>query len=249
MKKLGSWFHQQYTKAYSYYQVTQTGVITDYPLDAREREFYLKLQSILKGESLVVYDIGAARGIVSSCLAKLPNVKLIYSFEPIPDVYQQLVTNMQKYPKVNCHNLALGDRAGESSMYISGSSDSSSLLPMAKLHTDQFPETAIQKQISVPVAALDDYVREQGLMKPDIIKIDVQGYEEKVISGGKKTICQSQYCVLEMSLQPLYEGSPLFDDIYQLMKNINFTLIGVSSPILGQSGIQLQVDGIFANNG
>jgi FkbM family methyltransferase len=248
MKNLAAWLHAQYNKVYSYYKVAQTGVITNHPLNATERGFYLKLQSILQGESLVIYDIGAARGIVSTCLAKLPNVKSIQAFEPIPDIYKQLLDNVQKYPQVRCHNVALGDAPGEALMYISGKTDSSSLLPMADLHTEQFPGTQIQQQIKVPVVRLDDYVEQHQLIAPDIIKIDVQGFEENTIRGGQKTISQAKYCVLEMSFQPLYEGSLLFDAIYQVMRELNFNLIGVSTPLTGKSGIQLQVDGIFENN-
>jgi FkbM family methyltransferase len=245
MKNLAAWLHAQYNKVYSYYKVAQTGVITNQPLNATERDFYLKLQSILQGESLVIYDIGAAKGIVSTCLAKLPNVKSIQAFEPIPDIYKQLLDNVQKYPQVSCHNVALGDAPGEASMYISGKTDSSSLLPMLKLHTEQFPGTQIQQEIKVPVVRLDDYVELHQLVSPDIVKIDVQGYEKNTISGGQKTISQARYCVLEMSFQTLYAGSPLFDDIYQIMRELNFELIGVSSPLMGRSGMQLQVDGIF----
>jgi FkbM family methyltransferase len=247
MKNLASWFHRQYTKAYSYQKVRQSLLKSEFPLNAFEREFYLKLQSVLTGESLVVYDIGAARGVVSSCLAKLPNVKSIHAFEPIPEIYRELVANVKQFPKVSPHNVALGDTEGEALMYISGQTDSSSLLPMAQLHAEQFPGTEIKEEIKVPVVRLDDYVRKNRLISPNIIKIDVQGYEEKAIAGGKQTICQAQYCILEMSLKPLYEGSPLFDDIYQLMKDLNFQLVGVSQPLLGKAGTQLQVDGIFAN--
>jgi FkbM family methyltransferase len=247
MKNIASWFHKQYSKAYSYYKVSQSGVITTNPFNDTERNFYLKLQSILQGDSLVIYDIGAARGVVSTCLAKLPNVKLIHAFEPIPEIYQQLLVNVQQYSQVNCHNVALGDVSGEAVMYISGKTDSSSLLPMAQLHTDQFPGTQIEQQIKVPVVRLDDYVEQHQLTAPDIIKIDVQGFEKNTIWGGQKIISQAQYCVLEMSFKTLYEGSPLFDDIYQLMRNFHFNLIGVSSPLMGKVGMQLQVDGIFEN--
>lgn len=242
------WLHAQHAKAYSYYKVRESGLSAEVHLNATERDFFCKLKPSLQGNSLVVYDIGAATGIVSSCLAKLPNVVSVQAFEPIPEVYENLVEKMRSLPKVHCHNVALGNTEGSSTMYISNKTDCSSLLPMAKLHKEQLPVNVdITHQIQVLQVRLDDYVQQHQLPSPHLVKIDVQGYEQKIIEGAIKTICQAKYCVLEMSFQPLYENSPLFDDIYRLMREIGFKLVGLTSPLTGKSGLQLQVDGIFEN--
>jgi len=51
-----------------------------------------------------------------------------------------------------------------------------------------------------------------------IIKIDVQGFESKVITGGTKIIRQAEILIIETSFQPLYIGQPLFNDIYDFLK-------------------------------
>lgn len=247
IRKTGIWLHNQHARTFSYYKIRESKLVTNFPLTSTERDFYLKLRSVLQDDSVVFYDIGAAKGIVSSCLAKLPNVTSIHAFEPIPEIYEQLVQKVKSFSKVYCHNVALGNVVSSLPMYISSKTDSSSLLPMAQLHNEQFPGREINHQIQVPVVMLDNYVKEKKLSLPHLVKIDVQGYEKKVIEGGKDTICQAKYCVLEMSFQPLYEGSPLFDDIYRLMCDLGFKLIGISHPLTGSSGIQLQVDGIFEN--
>jgi hypothetical protein len=118
---------------------------------------------------------------------------------------------------------------------------------MANLHTDQFSDTEITHQQEINVVRLDDFIYQHQLPQPDLIKIDVQGFEKNVIEGGYETLKKAKYCVLEMSFKPLYEGSPLFDDIYRLMTDLGFSLIGFSSPLIGKSGDYLQVDGIFEN--
>jgi FkbM family methyltransferase len=241
------WLHVQHRDLYSYYKVRMSNQSFDQPLDAIERLFYLELQSLLKNEPLVIYDIGAAEGILSSALAKLANSISIQAFEPIPDVYQKLSIKTSRFSKISCHNVALGDAEGKISMYISNKSNSSSLLPMKNLHNNEFPGTGISHKIDVPVVRLDDYVRQNNLLIPNLIKIDVQGYEKNVIEGGLETISKSKYCVVEMSFKSLYEGSPLFDDIYNILKNLGFKIIGVSHPLKGHSSDQLQVDGYFEN--
>ena len=248
LRSVALWVHLQHEKAYSYWKVYESGLVNPSRLTHGEREFYLKLRFALQGQALVVYDIGASLGIISGCLAKIPSVAAVHAFEPIPTVYARLVEGMRPYPQVHCHNVAVGDMAGSATMYISKSTDSSSLLPMALLHKEEFPGTDVNDQIQVTVVRLDDYVCECRLPQPDLVKIDVQGYEDRVLRGGSKTIGQARYCVLEMSLQPLYEGAPLFDDIYCLMRDMGFRLTSLAGTLFGKSGRQLQVDTIFENN-
>lgn len=239
--------HAQHARAYSYYKYRQSNITTTSPLTWKERDFYLSLSPGLRGKELVVYDIGAAQGIVSGCLGKLINVSEVHAFEPIPNVFQILQSNMKPFPKVSCHNVALGEAEGTALMQISKRSNSSSLLPIAELHRSQFPGTEVCKEIQIPVVRLDEYVEQNNLETPTLIKIDVQGFEKAVLYGAIETVSKSKYCVLEMSLQSLYEGSPLFDEIYRLMCDLDFQLTGLSSPLTGKTGIQLQVDGFFEN--
>jgi FkbM family methyltransferase len=247
LRKIGLWFHEFHNNAYSYYKIKELDVYTVDKFTAYERIFYLQFHCILQGQSLVIYDIGAANGIVSSCFAKLANVAVVEAFEPIPEVYNELLKTTKTYSKIRCHNIALGKTEDSLPMYINHQTDTSSFLQMDDFLFEEFPGIEINKVINVPIFQLDGYVKKHNLTSPNIIKIDVQGYEMNVLEGGIETIVQAKYCVLEMSLQPLYKDSPLFDDIYRFMHQLGFKLIGLISPLTGDSNIQLQLDGIFEN--
>jgi len=247
IKTSALWIHQVYSNIYSSYKIRESGLKTSSSLTSKERNFYLMLRPILHGENIVVYDIGAAEGHLSQCLAKLKNVLEIHAFEPIPNVFNTLKSKVKNIPKIYCHNIAVGNFSGISTIGISSHSDSSSLLSMADLHVSEFPNTEIIDQLKVNMARLDDFVCEHQLPQADLVKIDVQGFEKNVIDGGLKTLKRAKYCVLEMSFKPLYNESPLFDEIYQIMRDLGFDLIGTSRPLIGKSGDYLQVDGIFEN--
>jgi len=247
IKNAALWLHQTHSDLYSFYKIREYELKSSSPLTAKERGFYLSLRSSLQGENLIVYDIGAAKGHVSQCLAKLKNVQGIYAFEPIPEVFRELEMQVRDISKIHCYNIALGNSSGSCLINISKNSDSSSLLPMTNLHIDQFSGTEITHQVEINVACLDNFILKHQLPQPNLIKIDVQGFEKNVIEGGCETLRKANYCVLEMSFKPLYEGSPLFDDIYRIMTNMGFNLIGLSNPLIGKSGNCMQVDGIFEN--
>jgi FkbM family methyltransferase len=239
--------HIQHDRLYSYYKVKESGVNVESPLDSYERNFYLSLRSVLVGDDLVVYDIGAAQGVSARCLAKLTQVASVHAFEPIPASYAKLEKVSNQFGKVICHKTALGNLTGKQTIYVNKLVNSSSLLSTTRFFDQEIEGIAIQDEIEISVVRLDDYVQELSLPQPHLIKIDVQGYEQQVIAGGLQTIRQAKYCFVEMSFQHLYDESPLFGDIYQLMVDSGFRLIGVSSPMIGKSGRHLQVDGLFAN--
>ena len=78
-----------------------------------------------------------------------------------------------------------------------------------------------------------------------LIKIDVQGFEDKVIAGGRNIIRRATILILETSFQPLYIGQPLFEDIYDSLKQ-DFRYMGSLSQSQSQiDGSALYEDSIF----
>jgi FkbM family methyltransferase len=218
-------------------------------LDHFERLRYLELRSALNYKNnIVVYDIGANRGDFGSFLARLSNVSSVYCFEPLPDVYRDLTKSTRNYNKLKCFQVALGDRFGIAGMHANIFNPSSSILAMDSLHMEEFPQSRNSHEIEVRVMRLDDTVREFKLLPPDFIKIDVQGFEERVINGGREVIRKARFCLLELSLVSLYEKSGLITDINSLMRTLGFSLISIVGKIKGKSGEILQIDGLYRNN-
>jgi FkbM family methyltransferase len=251
IKKLGLKLHLLHDWAYTFWKVWETRLTLKDPLTSQERKFFLKFWPILKNcsnKSVIAYDIGASIGIASGCLAKIPQIAQVHAFEPIPGSFKRLSERMQPYHHVTCHNVALGDVNQRQKMWvIDKARDASSFLNMGDLNKREFSGNFDSHVEYFPVVRLDDYVREHQLPPPDLVKIDVQGFEDRVLRGGKEAIQQASYCILEMSFRPLYEGSPIFDNIYRQMRKLGFRLIGIEDILKGVSGTHLQIDGVFEN--
>jgi len=232
-------------KPFTYFRALETGLPLRSSMNHGERCVLLQLEHYLDSEKLVVYDVGANRGSYTSAFAKMGRVDKVVAFEPLPDVYNELAAGMAAYPHVLCLNLALGDSDGPSTFHQSDFHYSSSMLPMEQLHKTEFPQSAGSTAITVEVARLDRLVKDLNLPLPDFVKMDVQGFEAHVIRGGWETIRHAKHCMLEMSLQRLYEGAPLFDDLYAVMRDLGFHLVGVVDQVTGASGQTLQIDAVF----
>jgi FkbM family methyltransferase len=201
--------------------------------------------SLLDGQGMIVYDIGANMGEYSSAFAKVRRVATVVAFEPIPEVFDSLSGRMRPYPHVKCFNVALGEKSGTIPFFRSDFSPSSSPLRMNERHQSIFPISAPFETIPVQVERLDDLVADARLPLPDLIKIDVQGFEDRVLRGGQRTIQHARRCVIEMSLVSLYEDSLLFEDAYEIMRTLNFKFIGFIDQLIAPSGQRISVDAIF----
>jgi FkbM family methyltransferase len=216
------------------------------PLGRGERPFYLILQQRVSSPGAVVYDIGAGTGTFAVAAASSRRVGEVFAFEPHQRSYRKLADRVERFGNVTVFNTALGDRNGSGTLFESELADSSSLLPMADLHVTSFPRSRPRGQSPASIRRLDDVVADERLPRPDFIKMDVQGYEDRVLAGGKETFAAAQHCLVELNLAELYEGSAQFEDVYRILFELDFSLVGVGRSVISSQGTTLQFDGLFA---
>lgn len=72
---------------------------------------------------------------------------------------------------------------------------------------------------------LDNVVRDMEDF--NFIKIDTQGSELDIISGGIETCKKAKLILLEVSHIPYNDGAPLYDDVISFMNKIGFTPVEI----------------------
>lgn len=125
-------------------------------------------------EKGIVLDIGANIGNHSLYFAQECHVRKVYAFEPVKSTFEILVKNisLNKFEKIIVPYLAaLGDYQGKGNIIYMGDAGGN------KVEPDDTGEVVIST-----VDGLE--IKEQI----DFIKIDVEGYEEKVLKGAEITL-------------------------------------------------------------
>jgi len=206
----------------------------------------LNLAWIKEKNISTLLDIGASVGdFALAAHAVFPNAR-IYAFEPLPDHFEILQKRLAATPGFQAFNVALGEQTGTTTFERSDCSNSSSILKMSAAHRAAFPETGKSQTTEVKIETLDNMAKKMEIRDPMLIKIDVQGYEDHVLKGGRQTLQRAEVIIVETSLEILYEGQPLFDDIFTLLKSWGFKYAGMFDQMLHpQSNRVLQVDAIF----
>ncbi|KAB2641841.1 MAG: FkbM family methyltransferase [Verrucomicrobia bacterium] len=132
----------------------------------------------------IVWDIGGSMGLFTiEMLNAAPHVGAIHVFEPNPVPMRVAQDLLSPINNVTMHSVALGDQAGTATLFDGdeGSGTGGSSLSPAK---------ARNRGIEVRVETGDALVKNTDLPAPDIVKIDVEGFEPNVLLGMREIISQ-----------------------------------------------------------
>jgi FkbM family methyltransferase len=194
----------------------------------------------------VVFDVGAAAGAYGRELRDFGYRGRIVSFEPLGQAYARLTRERADDPLWASHQLALGSAAAEATINIASNSDSSSLLPLASRHLEAAPQVSYVSTQVVEVARLDDVATEHlAPQSRPFLKLDTQGFEKEVLSGGPDTLERCVGLQLELSFVSLYDGGMLADEAISMAYDAGFHLVGLDQGFADPNGQMLQADGVF----
>ena len=194
-----------------------------------------------------VLDVGANSGQYAIELFEIGYCGNIISFEPVKPVFNILNKKVVKNEKWIAFNFGLGDKEEKLSINISENTYSSSLLEIMPSHIKGSPESKYIDKELIQIKTLDS-IYDQIVELNDVVllKIDVQGFEKNVLAGAIKSLQKIKGIQLEMSIEELYKGEMLFDQMIPFLKNLGFNLYSLENGFYDiESGKLLQVDGIF----
>jgi FkbM family methyltransferase len=196
----------------------------------------------------VVFDVGANYGKFAEKLRDAGFSGRIVSFEPSTAAHESL--NKQALGDANwviAPRMALGDQDGTITLNLAANSASSSVLPMLPAHAAADPESRYIGSENVDLRTLDS-VEKDFVTKAEriFLKLDVQGFEHKVLQGAEEFLNRVLGIQIELSLLPLYEGEHLFDPMLHYLEDLGYDLWSVIPGFVDPATSRLlQVDAIF----
>ncbi len=206
-----------------------------------------RLTKVIEAPELII-DVGANVGQFSSCASIFFPKSKIDAFEPIPECFNILVKNTSAIKEINSYNFAIGDKDSSISFYVNAESQSSSALPTSDLRLKIFPNAYAEEEIVVEQRSLESFYKNSSIGKNALLKIDVQGLEEKVLMGSQDILKNIRYILLEASVNPMYEGELTLPEMIKYTESLGYSLISITtasrSPI---SKNYIEFDLLFEN--
>lgn len=213
------------------YQRLRGRPLLEIPLD--------RIESALGGPPAVVLEAGCHDGGDTLAMARRWPTAVVYGTEPIDDSRASARAVCAGHERVSIEGFALSDAGGVATMRVSSregrreATASSSLLPDG-LHTVAFPEVRFDHQVDVICRTLDDWFSGLGLSRIDLLWLDLQGMELRVLAASKLALPATRAIHLEVSQQELFEGSGTFRDLDEFLSSTGFHIaVDRVGPVFG----------------
>jgi FkbM family methyltransferase len=181
------------------------------------------LSQLVKPGSVVI-DIGANIGAHALPLAhQVGENGKVYAIEPTDWAYEKMIRNLELNPELKKSLIPIKAFFSDLSGTLPGQTHSSWRLNDAQKHPIHGGQ--LQHSGNAHYTSLDQWVQEQGVKKIDLIKLDVDGYEVKVLKGGIQTLLEFKpKMILELTLYNLDEYGDSLKELLELLKNCNYQL-------------------------
>ena len=200
----------------------------------------------LKMPLKTVVDIGANRGQFALAAREVSGANVI-AFEPLPQAIRIFKKIFLDDPAVKLHESAIGNKSERKSIHLSASDDSSSFLEIGDLQIELFPGTHEVGTIDVRVGTLDEFLSSDEIIKPAMLKLDVQGFEMQALAGCKTLIGNFDYIYCECSFIELYKDQKLAGEVIAKLGDWGFMLMAVYNPTYDGHGYCVQADLLFSH--
>ena len=178
-------------------------------------------------------DVGAHKGEFLNYLLTIKDIQEIHAFEPQKEIFDMLNLNFGKNKKIFLNNEGLSDINSTREMNLnsltststfSTINESSSWFKFKNLILNK--KNSFQKKIKIKTIKLDDYFKVKNINKIDLLKIDTEGHELKVLNGAEKVFDNDKikYLLIEIHSSNMYKDYRS-SEIYSFLKEKNFKLV------------------------
>lgn len=206
-----------------------------------------------KSDNLTIFDLGAHHGNGIREALKLFPASTVHAFEPSVKNFFILSKDFINCQFVRLNNCLISDGLKKVIFFENNYDATHSIFPINECVINTFADASDFKEVSrryVESSTIEHYCLENGIEKIHILKIDVQGGELKALEGARGLLKnQAIDCIfLEVEFRSLYQGQPLFVDIYEFLKSYGYEFVNFVNPKISAAGVMIWSDAVFVSS-
>ena len=182
-----------------------------------------------------MFDIGGNVGFFSLALMQQCHGAESYVFEPLPSTYEKMQRNInlnqEVAKRIHAFQLGFGAESGELTFYLPGTDQAASMRPLEdEFYLEEsdaqgkYTGRAKLDKVICKVETLDNFCRENAILRMDVLKCDVEGAERDVLLGGEESLIQWKplvYCEMLRKHAKRFGYHP--NDIIHYMANLGYS--------------------------
>ena len=205
--------------------------------EVKNQSFDEILRQNLSQDPLIL-DVGANKGQTIRRFLDLFDNPTIHAFEPVEEAIQKIRENYSTHRNIFINNHALGDKRETKNFNISHRTENSTFhqfnsnTKWLKTRSRQYNvgvNEYVKKVEKVNIETIDDYVVKNKIEKIDILKMDTEGYEDKVLSGAINTLRENKIKIVltELAFDNVRDKYLSFSDLEKYLVPNNYRLVGI----------------------
>ena len=168
---------------------------------------------------LSILDVGANKADWSrQAKAVFPDARCLL-IEPQLEMKSQLDLFCQDFPDSKYILAGAGAKKEELTFTVWDNLTGSSFLPK---EVRDWKKSG--KQRSVPIITIDSLIEIEKIEPPQLVKLDIQGFELEALKGGTSLFGTTEVFILEVSLFPFMKGQPVFHEVINFMEERNYLI-------------------------
>jgi FkbM family methyltransferase len=193
-----------------------------------ERETSQALQKMVRPGSIVL-DIGANIGAHTLNLARLAtSTGKVYAFEPTDYAFRKLKRNLELNPEIAARVVAEQVRLSCSNNLSAKVEIYSSWKVVGNERRHPKHRGIAQTTEGAISITLDDYCDRSNISKIDFIKLDVDGFETEVLSGGIHRLSRDLPTIcMELAPYALQERGSSLEELFEVLKTFGYRLVSL----------------------
>lgn len=196
----------------------------------------------------IIFDVGAHRGETARTFSEVFPEARLHCFEPFAESFSALKAQQAAYPRATLINAGLADTSGVQQFNVNVGSPTNSLLALDSRAAQTWSHSGLTpaRQEACEFFALDDYMEQQGIEHIDLLKIDVQGAEYRVLQGGARALASGRVRVLylEIIVGPTYVGQWGLGQYLSHLESLGFRVAGLYNFAYGAQRELIQLDAL-----
>jgi FkbM family methyltransferase len=169
----------------------------------------------------VYVDIGANNGFFYALqVAQSHHYAMVFAFEPDPQILPHLERNVRCNGfegRIEIIRSAVSDRSGTARLTAGLGASGYLLEPVAA-----------EPGIGVACTTLDEFVQQRAISRVDLVKVDIEGHEERMLAGSRRTLLELRpLLVLELAPELLSRSGGSRNGVVRLLTEVRYSLYDV----------------------
>ena len=176
------------------------------------------VQSMIHSDSAVLLDVGANKGEFTKRIVETWKGRpyQLYAFEPSQKTFAMLQNAIPKSGTVHLVNMGLGDKPGHVDLF---SDKEGSGLASVYPRDLSYHQIKFSNHETIEVTTLDLFCEQNKISYIDFLKLDVEGHELAVLSGGKRMFGEGQVKIVQFEFGGCnIDSRTFFRDFYNFFK-------------------------------